>query len=358
MQKTATFEIYFTQLLNEHGQLSTEITSLDQLPKFAQDYQELIKIYTCMKKTRLFDAKAINLQKTGKLGTYPSCLWHEAIGVAIGSSMQPKDIFCPYYRDLGTMLWRGVLMQEILAYWGGDIEGSNFQYAVNDFPICVPIASQTLHAVGAAFAVKYQQLDSVVVTTVGDGGTSKGDFYEALNLAKVWNLPIVFVIINNKFAISTPRDLQTKAATLAQKAIAAGMHGEQVDGNDILGLRARLDLAIEKSRYNYEPSVIEAITYRMNDHTTADDASRYRADLEKQQHLVTDPLVRFKIFLEQHYKFSTDDDLQIEAHCRKEIEQAVNYYFALPASRSPDVMFEHLYKKLPDSLKIQKDGLS
>ncbi len=358
MDQIAKFEIYFYQILNEHGELSLEANSNDKLLALINNYQELIKIYTGMKLTRLFDAKAINLQKTGKLGTYPSCLWHEAIGVAIGSCMQTKDIFCPYYRDLGTMLWRGVLMEEILAYWGGDIDGSNFKHAIHDFPICVPIASQTLHAVGAAYAVKYQKLDQVVVTTIGDGGTSRGDFYEALNLAKTWSLPVVFVIINNKYAISTPKNLQTKSETLAQKAIAAGIVGEQVDGNDILALRYRLDIAIEQARCNNEPRVIEAITYRMNDHTTADDASRYRSATEKQQHLITDPLLRLKIFLEHKYKFSANDDLQIEQQCKYKIDQAVNNYFLLPATRSVSEMFNHVYKTLPDGLKVQKDHIS
>jgi len=357
MYKKINFEIYFYQMLNEHGVLCSDLTADPYLSKFIKNHQELINIYICMKKTRLFDAKAINLQKTGKLGTYPSCLWHEAIGVAIGSSMQDQDIFCPYYRDLGTMLWRGVLMEEILAYWGGDPDGSNFKHVPHDFPICVPIASQTLHAVGAAFAVKHQKLKSVVVTTVGDGGTSRGDFYEALNIAKVWNLPVVFVIINNKFAISTTQTMQTKAETLAQKGIAAGIVGEQVDGNDIFALKSRLAVAIDKARTNNGPSVIEALTYRMNNHTTADDASRYRTDEESQQYLVTDPLIRLKVFLQQQYQFTEADDLKIEEQCKAAIEIAVNNYLAIPAKNIANSMFDYLYHKLPKELKIQKDTL-
>lgn len=360
MHKVTSFEIYYYQLLNEHGVL---LDPNAPLPEFATNYSELIKLYTCMKKTRLFDAKAINLQKTGKLGTYPSSLWHEAIGVSIGSSMQTKDIFCPYYRDLGTMLWRGVLMEEILAYWGGDLDGSDFKYALHDFPICVPIASQTLHAVGAAFAVKHQKSGRVVVATIGDGGTSRGDFAEALNLATVWDLPVVFVIINNQFAISTPRRSQTKAETLAQKGIAAGIYSEQVDGNDILALKSRLEIAIHKARMNNEPSVIEAVTYRMNDHTTADDASRYRTTEEKQEYLSTDPLVRFKIFLQTQYNFSEDDELKIDSECKQNIDQAVNNYYSQSNSQSnsqisANQIFDYLYKELPASLQIQKDILS
>jgi 2-oxoisovalerate dehydrogenase E1 component alpha subunit len=344
--RVASFEVYYYQMLDPAGQLNIEDAKLHHLPAFVANKTMLLKMYTYMKKARLFDAKAINLQKTGKIGTYPSSLWHEAIGVAIGSSMDSQDLFCPYYRDLATMLWRGVLMEEILAYWGGCLEGSNFKVAVHDFPICVPIASQVLHAVGAAFASKYKKSNQVVVTTIGDGGTSKGDFYEALNLASLWELPVVFVIINNQFAISTPRRLQTKAATLAQKAIAAGIECEQVDGNDVLGLRARLDLAINMARCHYQPKVIEAITYRMGDHTTADDASRYRSNEEIQAHLATDPLLRFKLFLQTYHDFTEQEDHAIIEHCQQEIECALNNYYLMPTEYTSDQLFDHLYKSI------------
>jgi pyruvate dehydrogenase E1 component alpha subunit len=350
MNNIVNFQIKFYNCLDENGNLNSE-SNIDNNQIL---FKDLLKLYTAMVQTRLFDAKAINLQRTGKLGTYPSCLWHEAIGVAIGSSMHQEDIFCPYYRDLGTMLWRGVLMEEILAYWGGYQSGNNFSHTVHDFPFCVPIASQTLHAVGAAFAVKYRQQSRVVVTTIGDGGTSRGDFYEALNLAKLWNLPVVFVIINNKWAISTPINMQTKTETLAQKGIAAGIVGEQVDGNDLFALKSRLDVAIQKARLNNGPSVIEALTYRMGDHTTADDASRYRDGQEKQQYLSTDPLIRLKKFLQRQYSFPDQEDLKIQQECQAAIEQAVNNYLALEPG-SPGSMFDYLYKTLPFSLKTQRD---
>ena len=358
MHYVANFQISFYQFLDEQGKLNVDLFEI--FPELINNHQglliELLKIYTHMLKTRLFDAKAINLQRTGKLGTYPSCLWHEAIGVAIGSSMRDEDLFCPYYRDLGTMLWRKVLMEEILAYWGGFQNGNNFKYALHDFPICVPIASQTLHAVGAAFTFKYKKEPRVVVTTVGDGGTSRGDFYEALNLAKLWELPIVFLIINNRWAISTPTVMQTKAETFAQKAIAAGIVGEQVDGNDVFALKNRLKFAIEKARSNNGPSVIEALTYRMGDHTTADDSGRYRDEQEKQAAIPTDPLLRLKIFLQEQYNFSKEEELEITQECQTRIETAVNNYLSLeldPASS----MFDHLYKTLPKALKAQRDLL-
>lgn len=327
MQKVVNFEINYFKLLQENGAFTGDLLEifsdcLDQEMLF----NKILKLYTAMMQTRLFDAKAINLQRTGKLGTYPSCLWHEAIGVSIGNSMQSEDIFCPYYRDLGTMLWRGVLMEEILAYWGGYPNGNNFSNNSQDFPFCVPIASQTLHAVGAAFAIKYKQQPQVVVTTIGDGGTSRGDFYEALNIAKLWNLPIVFIIINNKWAISTPVHMQTQSDTLAQKGIAAGIIGEQVDGNDVFALIYRLNIMMQNARKGIGPGLIEAITYRMSDHTTADDASRYRTEQEKQQYLVTDPLLRLKTFLQKNYNFSEAQDLKIIEQCQIIIDQAVNNY--------------------------------
>ena len=357
MNNIVNFQINYYQFLDEHGNLNSDLFKiLPELLNINHAQKELLQLYTVMLQTRLFDTKAINLQRIGKLGTYPSCLWHEAIGVAIGSSMRKEDVFCPYYRDLGTMLWRGVLMEEILAYWGGYQSGSNFSCATHDFPICVPIASQTLHAVGAAFAIKYKKESRVVVTTIGDGGTSRGDFYEALNLAKLWNLPVVFVIINNKWAISTAQSMQTKAETLAQKGIAAGIIGEQVDGNDLFALKNRLNIAIQKARSNNGPSIIEALTYRMGDHTTADDASRYRDIQEKQQYLSTDPLMRFKKFLQQQYSFSDQVDLKIKQECQNAIEQAVNNYLSLE-EEIPSSMFDYLYKNLPTALKTQRDLL-
>lgn len=327
MQKIVNFEINYFKLLKENGAFTGNLLEIFADCIEEKLFNKILTLYTAMVQTRLFDTKAINLQRTGKLGTYPSCLWHEAIGVSIGNSMQPADIFCPYYRDLGTMLWRGVLMEEVLAYWGGYPSGNNFSNNLQDFPFCVPIASQTLHAVGAAFAIKYKQLPQVVVTTVGDGGTSRGDFYEALNVAKLWNLPIVFIIINNRWAISTPLYMQTKAETLAQKGLAAGIIGEQVDGNDLFALIFRLNIAIQNARIGKGPALIEAITYRMNDHTTADDASRYRSEAEKQEYLITDPLLRVKNFLQKNYNFSSEENAKITEKCQMTVDQAVDNYF-------------------------------
>ncbi|MDN5848153.1 MAG: thiamine pyrophosphate-dependent enzyme, partial [Nitrococcus sp.] len=271
MRCVAQFEVCYT------GYLDHELQVTAPLPEFARDPANLIAAYRAMTNARAFDRKAINLQRTGQLGTFASCLGEEAIAVAVGLAMRPEDVLLPMYRHHGAYLSRGVRIEELLAYWGGDERGMDFESVREDFPIAVPIATHAPHAVGVAYAFKYRREPRVAVCLLGDGATSKGDFYEAMNAAGTWDLPVVFVVCNNLWAISVPRKLQSRAQTLAQKAIAAGFDGEQVDGNDYIALRDRMDRALQRARSGEGPSLIEALTYRMGDHTTADDARRYRS---------------------------------------------------------------------------------
>ena len=208
-------DLPYTRYLAPDGRLTGE------LPAWADDFNLLTRLYRQMVLTRLFDQKAVALQRTGRIGTYAPTLGQEAIGVAIGSLMQEQDVLVPYYRDTAVQLMRGVKMEEILLYWGGDERGSVYvdPAVQQDFPLCVPIATQSLHACGVATAFKIRGEHRVAVTTCGDGATSKGDFLEALNVAGTWQLPVVFVINNNQWAISTPRRIQSGAPSLAQKAI-------------------------------------------------------------------------------------------------------------------------------------------
>lgn len=327
--------------------------SITELPEFMNNKQKLIALYCAMVKTRLFDAKAVILQRTGKLGTYPSLLGQEAVGVGIGAAMQSDDIFCPYYRDCGTQFWRNVKMVEILLYWGGDERGSDFKNNRQDFPICVPVASQTLHAVGVAAALKYKQESRVVVTVIGDGGTSRGDFYEAMNLAGVWQLPIVFVINNNQWAISVRREEQTAAKTLADKGVAAGIKNRQIDGNDVVAVYNAVNIAITAARTGGGPSLIEAVTYRMSDHTTADDANRYRKKEELETHRLEDPLLRLKQYLMANNDWDEAKEQLLQTEVTTEVEAAIAEYLNVE-SMEPVSMFEHLYETLPESLRVQK----
>lgn len=347
MTTVAHFDIPYFRYLNPQGEIE------QPLPAFTQDVDLVMKLYRYMLLARLFDKKAIALQRTGKLGTYPSILGQEAVSAGIGAAMSEEDIFCPYYREQAAMLWRGVKMEEILLYWGGDERGSAFQNNKNDFPICVPIASQTLHAAGAAYALKYKHEKRAVVVAIGDGGTSRGDFYESMNIAGVWDLPLVFVINNNQWAISVPRSAQTKAQTLAQKGIAAGLEGWQVDGNDVFAVKDAVDKALEKAKEGKGPTVIEAISYRMGDHTTADDASRYRSSDELKINEKHDPIMRLKNYMIHAHIWDQEKEDNLQKSLANEVEEAVARFEDTPAP-APETMFDYLYEKLPDIYQAQR----
>ncbi|MEZ5524951.1 MAG: pyruvate dehydrogenase (acetyl-transferring) E1 component subunit alpha [Pseudomonadales bacterium] len=347
MKSIAQFTINYAQYLNAEGQV------VEELPAFAQQTDALLPLYRAMWLTRLFDQKAIALQRTGQLGTYASPLGQEAIGVGIGYAMRPEDVLVPAYRDIAAMFVRGVRMTDILLYWGGDERGMDYQEAREDFPISVPVASQCCHAVGIAYAMQLRHQPRVVVCCIGDGGTSKGDFYESINAAGVWGLPVVFVINNNQWAISVPRSAQSASQTLAQKAIAAGIHGEQVDGNDVIAMRARTEAAIERAQQG-EPSVIEALSYRMSDHTTADDASRYRPPEELETYAARDPIERLRRYLCDTGSWSDEQQQALQQALATEVEEAVQQYLGTQPQAAA-CMFDYLYETLPVALKPQRD---
>jgi pyruvate dehydrogenase E1 component alpha subunit len=347
MKTVAEFSIGYQQILGPDGEL------LQRAPAFAAEPEELLRMYRMMTLARTFDTKAVNLQRTGQLGTYASCLGHEAVHVAIGAAMRPEDCLAPVYREYGTQLWRGVTMREILLYWGGDERGNDFAVPRHDFAWCVPIATQTLHAAGAAMAFKIRAEARCAVAFIGDGGTSEGAFYEALNLAGARRLPVVFVIVNNGWAISVPVAAQTATATLAQKAVAAGIPGIQVDGNDVLAVREVGCEAIERARSGGGPTVIEALTYRLSDHTTADDASRYRPDREVKDAWALEPLLRTRKFLIKGGLWSEAQEAELLQDCARQVEAAVAEYLATP-KQSSDAMFDHLFATLPRHLREQR----
>ncbi len=349
MKTVAEFQIKYCQFLDAEGTLATAA------PPLAGDAPELVRMYRMMTLVRTFDAKAVNLQRTGKLGTYASCLGHEATHVAVGAAMRPEDVLALVYREYGTQLWRGVKMSEILLYWGGDEAGSNFSGPRQDFAWCVPIGTQMLHAAGAAMAMKIRGEPRCAVAYVGDGGTSEGAFYEALNLAGARALPAVFVIVNNRWAISVPIEKQTAAKTLAQKAIAAGIPGIQVDGNDVIAVRHILSEALAKARAGGGPTVVEALTYRLSDHTTSDDASRYRSAGEVNDAWQQEPLLRLRKYLSKLGAWSDAQEESLKVECAHEVEAAVDAYLSAPRPHT-DAMFDNVFEKLPKHLREQRES--
>jgi len=344
----ATFEIEYLQYLDADGKLVR-----DDLPAFARDVKQLVELYKLMLFVRVFDSKAIALQRTGKLGTYASCLGHEAAHVAIGSAMAEDDVFAPMYREYGAQFYRGVKPREVLLYWGGDERGSDFSGPAHDFAWSVPIATQALHAAGAALAFKIRKEPRVAVTVVGDGGSSKADFYGAINVTGAMTLPLVTVIVNNQWAISVPRKAQTGAKTLAQKGIAAGIESVQVDGNDLIAMRAALDHAIKRARHGHGGTLIEAVTYRLSDHTTADDARRYRADAEVKDAWQREPLKRLKAYLFTLNAWTEKEEEAWKADCATRVDAEVNAYLETK-SQTVEAIFDFTYAEVPADLAKQR----
>ena len=345
----ATFTISNIQFLNAKSELT------QPLPDFI-DHDTLLRLYKQMSLTRALDTKAVNLQRTGKMGTYPSSQGQEAIGTGIGFAMEKTDVFCPYYRDQGTFLQRNVKISEILGYWGGDERGSQFDNNAEDLPSCVPIAGQCLHATGVAYAIKYRKQERAVLSVIGEGGTSKGDFYEAINLAGAWNLPCVFVVNNNQWAISVAREKQTACKTIAQKAIAGGIDGIQVDGNDIIAVVYAVKTALEKARRGEGATLIEAITYRLCDHTTADDASRYRGTEEHKSAWKDEPIARLGYYLEAQDLWSKEQEATLQKECHALVEKAVKVYQSQAPQNKTDFI-DYLFEELPDALIEQRDQI-
>lgn len=349
---STSFEVVRHHYLNAAGEITTPH------PLFSER-DTLTDFYRMMVKTRLFDQKAIALQRTGQLGTYPSCTGAEAINIGIGFALQDKDIFVPYYRDHGTQLLRGVSMAEILLFWGGDERGNDFQHekAQHDLPNCIPIATQLSHAAGIATTQKYRHQHQATLATCGDGACSRGDFHEALNLAGVWQLPLVTVINNNQWAISVPRELQTASETLAQKGIAAGIESIQVDGNDVIAVYHHVQQALEKARKGKGPTLIEAISYRLSDHTTADDATRYRNIEDVNEAWHKDPIKRLQHYLHQQQWWDERQEQDLVAQSKQEIQRAVEEYISIEPQVA-NSMLNYLYHELPDALAQQHKQLS
>ncbi len=333
--------------------LDTEGRVVGAMPEFARDPPELLRLYRALVLTRAFDTKAVALQRTGRLGTYASSLGQEAVAVGAAAAMQPSDVFVPSFREHGGQLWRGVTLKELFLYWGGDERGNDFAGPREDFPNCVPVGSHAPHAVGIALAFRLRGEKRAAVCIFGDGATSKGDVAEALNMAGVWKVPAVFVINNNAWAISVPRDKQSAAATLAQKAAAAGISGQQVDGNDVIAVRAVVEWALDRGRQGLGPTLVEAVTYRLCDHTTADDASRYRDDAEVSRHWPAEPVVRLRNYLANAGRWDKAKEEALLHECRSAVDQAAEEYLATPP-QPLSAMFDFVYAASPPDLVEQQ----
>ncbi len=294
------------QILDDHG----TIHDVPGYPIDDLDADDFKALYRHMVVARRVDKQAINLQRQGQLGVYASLLGQEAAQVGGAYALQPQDWVFPSYREMGTALVRGVNPGQILHLFRGTWLSNHNPYDTNFGLLSIPIGTQALHAAGFAMAARFDAKDLVVMAYFGDGATSEGDPHEALNFAAVYDAPCVFFVQNNQYAISTPLSEQTKAPTIAHKAVGYGMPGYRCDGNDVLASYAVTRQAVERARRGEGPSLIEAVTYRMEAHTTADDPTRYRTPEEMAEWQRRDPIARFETFMRAEGLL--DDDIKAE----------------------------------------------
>lgn len=326
----------------------------DQQLKLSQD--DLKTLFKLMLTTRKADEKAFILQRQGRMGTFAPSLGHEACQVGSAYALKKKDWLFPYFRDLGSLITLGFPLEYYYLYWMGSEKGMQIPEDLNLFPLSIPVASQLPHAVGAAMAAKIKSDGNTVLCTFSDGATSEGDFHEALNFAGVYKTPNVFLCYNNQYAISLPRERQTASKTLAQKAEAYGFEGILVDGNDVLAMYSASQKALEKARSGGGPTLIEAFTYRLSNHTTSDDASKYRSADELKEWEGRDPIKRFRSYLKNKGIWSKvwEDSLLQKAEAR--IEAAVKAAEDTPPPSIAD-LFQFTYKTMTPHLEEQLEEL-
>jgi len=328
----------------------TGIVDEDLMPDLEPD--RIRGIYRDMVRMRAMDEKALKLQRQGRMGTWPPIKGQEAIQAGVAYAMEDDDWLLPAFREHGIMLLRGVPGHLIYAYWAGDERGSSYPEGVRVFPVAVPVGSQWQHGTGVGLSLKSRGENAVAVTLGGDGSTSEGDFHEAMNCAGVFQSNSVFVIQNNQWAISIPLHQQTAAETLAQKAHAYGIPGIQVDGNDVFAVYSVTREALERARNGGGPTLIEAVTYRLGDHTTADDASRYREDEEVAEWEGRDPILRLRHYLEARDLWDEVEEQAQQASAHEWVDEQVAALEAMPP-QDPSDIFSHMYADLPPHLAEQ-----
>ena len=318
--------------------------------------QETLALYQKMVFIRLADQRALSLQRQGRFGTYAPIWGQEACQVGSTYPLQKGDWVFPAFREIGAALMMGISLKKFYLYWMGNEMGSRAPEGINMMPVSVPVGSQTLHAVGAAWAAKIKGDKIVTIAYFGDGATSKGDFHEAMNFAGVFKTPTIFFCQNNQFAISVPRSLQTASKTIAQKAIAYGFDGIQVDGNDLFAVIMATKEAVEKARSGAGPTLIEGVTYRFGPHTTADDPTKYRKEEEIEPWKPLDPLVRLRLYLKGRGLWNEEVETRITEEAQKEIDQTVKEAEAVPTPEVEEI-FKYVFAEMTPPLKEQLEYL-
>lgn len=309
-------ETKLLQVVNEKGEADEAL--MPQLsPSAVKNLFEKIIL------ARTFNQRALALQREGRLGTYASILGQEASQIGSALALSNEDWIFPSFRETGVFIARGYPLWMMYRYWLGDERGMRAPEDINIFPMSVPVGTQIPHATGAALAMKIRGDKKAAAVYFGDGGSSRGDFHEALNIAGVFKAPAVFLCQNNQWAISVPRSRQTAAETIAQRAWGYGFPGVQVDGNDIFAVYGATKEAAERAKSGKGPTLIECFTYRLDDHTTSDDASRYRPKEEVEEWKGREPLIRLRLYMEKKGLWTKEYEDDVAKKAATEVDKAV-----------------------------------
>lgn len=311
------------------------------------------RLYRAMVFARLYDRKATALQKQGRLATYAPYEGQEAAQVASAAALDVDDWMVATYRDAAAMWMQGYPLELLIAGRTGDERGGSPPAPVRVLPPSITVGGHMVHAVGLAWAERLKGTDRISMTYFGDGATSEGDFHEAMNFAGAFRVGCVFLCQNNGWAISMPREVQTASETIAQKAIAYGMPGVQVDGNDVFAMYRVASEAVERARRGNGPTLIEAVTYRIGPHTTADDPSRYRDVEAAGEWERRDPIERLRLYLSERDAWDPTWQSEIESEAAADIGAAVTAAEALPEP-GPEAMFDAMFAELPAVLEEQR----
>jgi pyruvate dehydrogenase E1 component alpha subunit len=325
-------------ILDEKGEVDASL-----MPPLSDD--EIRKMYELLILSRVFDDRALNMQREGRIGTYAPIQGQEASQIGSVCAAEKSDWMFPSFRESGVYLAAGYPVHMLFQYWAGDERGLLTPPDLNIFPVCIPVGTHIPHATGVAFAAKYKGDRTAALVYFGDGGTSKGDFHEGLNMAGVFKVPAVFICQNNQWAISVPRERQSASKTLAQKAYAYGFEGIQVDGNDIFAVYKATKDALEKAKQGGGPTLIECFTYRMSHHTTADDATRYRKIEEVESWKAKDPVLRLKLFMTKKGIWTDEYHKEVEGKAKTTVDEAVKTAESIKPA-NPAEMISYTFEKL------------
>lgn len=336
-------------ILSPEGKVDKKL--LPKLPK-----ETLLKAYRLMLLTRRVDEQALRYQRQGRIGTFAPSIGQEAAQIGSAICLSEEDWFIPSFRELGAALCRGLTIKDYFLYIMGFEESNKNLKGSHSTATSIPVGSQCVHGVGIAWGIKLDQKKAAAIVYFGDGATSEGDFHEGLNFCGVYKLPCIFFCQDNQWAISTPRKKQTAAQTLAQKAVAYGVQGVQVDGNDFFSVYRATQEALERAKEGKGTTLIEAVTYRLSLHTTADDPTVYRPKEEEEQWKKKDPLNRFRKFLEKEKLWNMKEEEKLEEEIKfliKEGYEAAEQY--RNSHPDPVSFFDFVYETMPSYLQWQKE---